>query len=131
MLAFALASSLTYRILWIAPENAYETAQLITSKLVILSILGYGLVACVRNFLSHKHNMVVNRHRQNALLTYTAFVDAAPSNASREIVLTHAAASVFAPQETGYIKQEEPPGAKSVMDIITKATVSDRSPTPA
>lgn len=125
-LLFAVIAAFSYRIPWIAPKNNVEVIQLVTSKLVILSILAYGLVTCVRNFLSHKHNSVVNRHRQNALLTYTAFVDAAPSTASREIVLTHAAASVFSPQETGYIKNEEPAGARSVMEMITKASMPDK-----
>lgn len=125
-LIFALISSVSYRITWLAPVNTLEAAQLITSKLVILSILVYGVVVCVRNFLSHKHNSVVNRHRQNALLTYTAFVDAAPTEASREVVLTHAAASVFSPQETGYVRNEEPASGKSIMEILTKAPLSDR-----
>lgn len=124
-LAFALVASLTYRIPWIAPRNTVEAVQLVTSKVFILGILGYGLLVCVRNFLSHKHNAVVNKHRQNALLTYTAFVDAAPSSASREVVLTHAAASVFSPQETGYIKQEEPSGGRSVMEMITRASMGE------
>lgn len=126
-LIFAIISSATYRIPWLAPVNNIETAQLITSKVVVLSILAYGLVVCVRNFLSHKHNSVVNRHRQNALLTYTAFVDASPTEASREVVLTHAAASVFSPQETGYVRHEEPASGKSIMEILTKAPLGDRA----
>lgn len=124
-LGFALVAALTYRIPWLAPLNVVEAAQLITSKVLILGILGYAVVVCVRNFQSHKHNNVVNKHRQNALLTYTAFVDAAPSTASREIVLTHAAASVFAPQDTGLIKAEEPVGGRSIMEMITKASMQE------
>lgn len=126
LLLFASFSSFSYRIPWLAPLNTIEAAQLITSKLVILGILSYGVVVCVRNFLSHKHNSVVNRHRQNALLTYTSFVDAAPSGASRDIVLTHAASSVFAPQETGYIRNEDPPSAKSIMEILTKSPLTEK-----
>lgn len=124
-LGFALLMSVTYRIPWLSPQSPVEAAQLITSKVLIFGILSYASFVCVRNFLSHKHNKVVNEHRQNSLLTYTAFVDAAPSLASREIVLTHAAASVFTPQETGYIKQEEPAGGRSVLEMITKATAGD------
>lgn len=126
--AFALISTFTYRMPWIAPTNPIEAIQLISSKIIILGILSYALIVCVRNFQSHKHNAVVNKHRQNALLTYTAFVDAAPSSASREVVLTHAAASVFSPQETGYIKQEEPSGGRSVMEMITRASLSEPRP---
>lgn len=127
-LAFALLATFSYRIPWIAPKTNIEAAQLITSKIVILGILGYGLLTCVRNYLSQTHNAVVNRHRQNALLTYTAFVDAAPSTASREIVLTHAAASVFSPQDTGYVKNEEPAGGRSILEMITRASLGDHKP---
>lgn len=124
-LGFAIVSALSYRVPWLAPRDTIETVQLVSSKLFILGILGYGTLICVRNFLSHKHNSVVNKHRQNALLTYTAFVDAAPSTASREIVLTHAAASVFSPQDTGYIKNEEPAGGRSVMEMITRSSMNE------
>lgn len=124
-LGFALLTSVTYRVPWLSPQNPIEAAQLITSKLIIFGILSYASFVCVRNFLSHKHNKVVNEHRQNSLLTYKSFVEAAPSLASREIVLTHAAASVFTPQETGYIKQEEAAGGRSVLEMITKATAGE------
>lgn len=127
-LAFAILATFSYRIPWVAPKNNIEAAQLITSKLVILGILGYALLTCVRNYLSQTHNAVVNRHRQNALLTYTAFVDAAPSTASREIVLTHAAASVFSPQDTGYVKNEEPAGGRSILEMISRASLGDHKP---
>jgi hypothetical protein len=119
-LGFALVATFSYRIPWVAPKSNIEAAQLITSKLVILGILGYALITCVRSYLSQTHNAVVNRHRQNALLTYTAFVDAAPSSASRDIVLTHAAASVFSPQDTGFVRNEEPAGGRSVLEMISK-----------
>lgn len=127
-LVFALISAFSYRIPWVSPDDPIEAVQLVTSKIFILALLSYGLFTCVKNFLSHKHNSVVNRHRQNALLTYTAFVDAAPSSASREIVLTHAAASVFAPQETGYVKQDEAGGGRSVMEMITRASMGEGRP---
>lgn len=127
-LGFAAISSISYKIPWLKPVNGIEVAQLVTSKVLIFAVLSYASFVCVRNFLSHKHNKVVNDHRQNSLLTYTAFVDAAPSAASREIVLAHAAASVFTPQETGYVKQEESPGGRSIMEMITKASVSEARP---
>lgn len=125
MVIVAALLSLIYKWPWLAPKNNIEAAQIITSKVLIVGIFGYAVVTAVKNFSSHKHNAVVNRHRQNALLTYTAFVDAAPSTASREIVLTHAAASVFAPQDTGLIKNEEPVGGRSIMEMITRGTMSE------
>jgi hypothetical protein len=62
------------------------------------------LLLSARNFLSHKHNEIVNRHRQNALLTFKALVDAAGQKEAQDVVLSYAAACIFAPQETGYTK---------------------------
>ena len=117
----AVTSIFTYKIPQIAPKNNIETAQLISSKLIIISILGYLLVTCVRNFLSHKHNSEINRHRQNSLLTYRAFVDAAPTTDTREVVLRYAAQSVFSPQDTGYIKNQELPNNPILMDLAKGA----------
>jgi ElaB/YqjD/DUF883 family membrane-anchored ribosome-binding protein len=121
----ALVFAFTYKIPFIAPKNTAEAIQLVSSKIFILGILAYSLTISVRNFLSHKHNVTINNHRQNALKTFTAFVDAAPTTASREIVLTHAAAAVFAPQDTGFIRNQEPTGGNSLLEILTKAPIGE------
>ncbi len=74
------------------------------SKVLIFGVIAYMLVLCARNFLSHKHNGIVNRHRQNALLTFKSLTDAASGEDRRDIVLTHAAACIFSPQDTGYTR---------------------------
>jgi hypothetical protein len=91
-----------------AANDAYEAAQLISSKFLIFITIGYLLSLSSRNFLSHKHNEVVNRHRQNALATYKAIADASDNEQSRDVILSHAANCIFAPQESGYIKQSAP-----------------------
>ena len=49
-------------------------------------------------FISHKHNAIVNRHRQNALLTYKALVEAAGDTPNREVIFVQAAACIFNPK---------------------------------
>ena len=66
--------------------------------LVLTSLLAYS----AKNYMAHKHNAVVNQHRENALRTYEALV--APAKETREIVLHHAAACIYAPQDSGYVK---------------------------
>lgn len=83
--------------------NAYDAIQLGLSKTLILAVLTYMLILCSKNFMSHKHNAIVNKHRQNALETYRSLADAA-SPEQRDIVLSHAASCIFSPQETGYTK---------------------------
>lgn len=100
----AIVVTFTYKIPALSPKNNFESAQLISGKLIIMSLLVYIVVNFFRNYVSHRHNSIINRHRQNSLLTYHSFVDASPSNESREIILNHAASSVFSPQDTGLLR---------------------------
>ncbi len=79
--------------------------------------------------MSHKHNEIVNRHRQNALATFTTLADATSDAASSDIVLSHAASCIFSPQETGYAKQDsvssdKVPGLQIIPRIGSGASLS-------
>lgn len=104
-IALGVYSALTlvlYR--WTKPTTSAEAAEFITSKFLVFAVISYMLLLSAKNFLSHKHNAIVNRHRQNALMTFNALATAASDPGAKDIVLTHAAACIFAPQETGYAK---------------------------
>lgn len=117
---FSFASLLLHRVPWIAPRDGYEAAQIAISKILIFGVLSFLLYLASRNFLSHKHNAIVNRHRQQALLTYQALVNAAADDANRDIVLTHASACIFGPQPSGYTGDgsQGAPSAKSVVELM-------------
>lgn len=119
---FAILSLILHKIEWIKPANNAEMFQLITSKVLIFTVLGYMLIMAARNYTTHKHNAVVNRHRQNALLTYRALVTAAEDTGTQDIVLAHAASCIFSPQETGFAhgKGDSSTGSKSVLELLTK-----------
>ena len=102
--AYAVAAMFAHHIPWLDPKDASESAQIITGKVLVFAVLAYMLLLSARNFLAHVHNGIVNRHRQNALLTFTAMTGAGGSPAARDIVLGYAAACIYAPQETGYAK---------------------------
>ena len=117
--AFAVLSIFLHKIPGLAPSNAYEAIQLTVSKILIFTVMGYVLLLCARNFLSHKHNEIVNKHRQNALLTFKALVEAAGTAERRDVILTYAAACIFSPQETGYTKSGgDNPKQELPMNII-------------
>jgi hypothetical protein len=103
---YAVASLFFQYIPGLEPTNGYRATQLAVSKVLIFAVIAYMLFLCARNFLSHKHNEIVNRHRQNALATFTALAEATSDAASSDIVLSHAAACIFSPQETGYTKHD-------------------------
>lgn len=82
-------------------------AQFAVGKALLFSTLGYALFFSAKNFMANNHNYVVNQHRHNALRTYGALMDAMQSDKNaRDIVLVQAAHCIFAPQNTGYAKDE-------------------------
>ncbi|WP_428273506.1 hypothetical protein [Candidatus Palauibacter sp.] len=92
------------RNLGLDADNVPEAIQLAVAKVLVFATVSYAVYLCARNFLAHKHNAIVNKHRQNALLTYTTLAEAAHSRADQDVVLTYAAACTFGPQPTGYTK---------------------------
>lgn len=104
LVVLAAASLYVHNLPGLEPRTVYQTAQIAISKVIVFAIMGYVVVLCARNFLAHRHNAVVNRHRQNALLTFKALVSAAGSEEKQDIVLAHAANCIFSPQDTGYTK---------------------------
>jgi hypothetical protein len=105
---------------FLKPSNAYESVQLVVSKTMIFGVLSFAVYLSAKNFLTHKHNAIVNKHRQNALVTYRALVEAAGEKANGDIVLTQAAACIFSPQPTGYSSSKPFDGAtaKSVVELF-------------
>jgi len=120
---FAVLSLFLHKLPWIRPENGTEAIQLVTSKFLIFAVLAFLLIMAARNYATHKHNSVVNRHRQNALLTYRAIVEAAAGQGTEDIVLAHAASCIFSPQETGFSqgKGDGTSASKSVLELLTKS----------
>lgn len=103
---YAVATLFLHKIPLLAPINTYETTQLAVSKVLIFLAIFFFLVLSSRNYLAHRHNLVVNRHRQNALVTYQAIVKAAGEDASRDVVLAKAADCIFAAQPTAFSKTD-------------------------
>ncbi|MDA3960668.1 MAG: hypothetical protein PF961_07745 [Planctomycetota bacterium] len=121
--ALAFLSLFFHKVPWLAPKDALEAAQLVIGKGVIFATLFTMLYLCIRNFMSHKHNAVVNKHRQNALSTYQTLVEAANESANRDIVLTHAANCIFTAQSTGYASAKQTdcgPSAQTFVDFAAR-----------
>ncbi|MEM7499743.1 MAG: hypothetical protein AAF371_17360 [Pseudomonadota bacterium] len=119
LIVFAVLSLFLHEIDFLNPENVFQSYQLIVSKVLIFLVLSFMLILAARSFIAHRHNATVNKHRQNALMTYKAFVDAGGTPDSRDTILKHAAASVFSPQDTGYTKGSQPagPSASTLVEL--------------
>lgn len=120
--SYSVLSIFIHKIPWLAPVNTFDTVQMAVSKVLIFAVISFILYLSTRNFLSHKHNAVVNRHRQNALMTYKALVEAAgKKQQASDAVLVHAASCIYAPQPTGYTGgASDVQGAKSVIELLSK-----------
>ena len=102
----AIVTLFLHRIPWLAPESSYDTVQLAVSKILIFASISFFLALAGKNYMANCHNVVVNRHRQNALVTYQALVDAANSEGNRDVVLSKASECIFAAQPTGFGKAD-------------------------
>lgn len=125
--AFAAASLFIHRIPVLRPENIYDTIQLAISKALVFFVITYMLILSARNFMSHKHNSVVNKHRQNALMTHRALVEGATDSGARDAVMVHAASCVFSPQPTGYTQQGsegDNSSPRSVIELASRSVVA-------
>ena len=100
-----------------------QSVQLAVAKLIAFSLLYFALVWSSRNYRAHRHNYVVNKHRQNALSTFQAFVKAAGEDtATKNAVLLRSTEAIFSPVVTGYlIKEPEPQGTSQIIEIVRGA----------
>jgi len=75
----------------------------VVTRLMVFSFLSFGMYWSAKNYAAHRHNYVVNRHRQNALSTFKAFVAAAGVDQStKNAVLLQASQAIYLPQTSGY-----------------------------
>ncbi|WP_299215103.1 hypothetical protein [uncultured Aquimarina sp.] len=97
------------------------------SKLVILSVLFYGLSLCNKNYKAHKHNAIVNKHRQNALTTFQAFSEAVENDpGTKNAILLQATQTIFGNQPTGYLKNEgDGESSNKIIEIIKGVTTGE------
>jgi hypothetical protein len=73
----------------------------------------------VRNYAASRHNLVVNRHRQNALSSFETFVKGAGDQQTKDAVLLQATQSIFVPQDSGFIRGESTPQPGSqIIEIL-------------
>jgi len=120
VIVFAVGSIFLHKIPLLKPETTYDTVQLAISKVLIFTVLSYMLYLSAKNFLAQRHNAIINKHRQNALMTYQAIVAAAKDTGNKDVILTHASACIFSPQATGYggDGSGEGTGAKSIVEVF-------------
>jgi ribosomal protein S17E len=122
---YGISTLFFHKIAWLSPANTYETVQFIVGKVLVFFVLAYMLALCAKNFLSNRHNEIVNRHRQNALMTYKSLVDAGGTPEARDVILNHAASSVYRLHDTGYTKASDSSGSSSssIIEMLPRTSL--------
>ena len=106
--------------------------QNIFTKGFLLSLIYLVLNRSIKNYTAHKHLEVINRHRQNALETFDAFVSAAEGNReTRDAVLLAATNAIFDANQSGYLSTKIR-GSESVSPIqqVVRAVTPSSSTRP-
>ena len=78
--------------------------QSVFTKGFLLTLIYFVLNRFNKNYTTHKHLEIVNRHRQNALDTFDAFIESAGENReTRDAVLLAATNAIFDANQSGYL----------------------------
>lgn len=94
--------------------------QIVLAKAVVLSIGFYFTVSSVRLYRSHTHLAVVNRHREDSLKTFRAFVEGAGDDEeTKSKVLLEATHAAFGQAPTGLVPEGSSSGVVEVLDGVT------------
>lgn len=94
----------------------------VVPRVIVLSLGFYGVFLSVKNYVAHSHNAVINRHRENSLQTFEAFVNGTKDQATKDAVLIQATRCIFEPQPTGYSPSEvQPPIPSAMVQILREA----------
>jgi len=110
------------------PKDTYQLIQIVTGKVILIAISIYALGVCIKNYQAHKHNEILNSHRENALSAASALIDLIEEPNQKDAVLLQVANVVFSIQDTGYTKptSSEVDVMKSVVDLLAKQVAKDK-----
>jgi hypothetical protein len=93
--------------------------QFTIAKVIIISGLYYALTTCVKNYKAHRHNYVVNRHKQHSLSSFDTFVKGAGEDiATKNAILLNATQSIFSAQPSGYSNVEPENDTNKIIEIL-------------
>jgi hypothetical protein len=106
-----------------AAQNIAPLIPLVLSRVIIFSVLSFAMIWSVRNYSASRHNFVINRHRQNALSTFEAFVKSASDAQTKDAVLVQTTQSIFLPQASGYAKSEgDSKPSSQIVEVVRSLT---------
>ena len=95
-----------------------QVVQIGLAKLFLFGVLSFGLVWASRVFRAESHNVVINRHRQNSLSSFKAFVSATGDESTKNAVLVQATRSIFSHQPSGFVQETQGKSGDQMTEVI-------------
>lgn len=119
-LLLAASGAVLVSAFYYTPETTAQAVQLGIAKLVAVSVLFTSVLWCARVYKAHKHNQTVNKHRENALLTFRAFVEGTADPRVKDAILIQAAQAAFSGRPTGFNSSQPESAAipHPVVDVL-------------
>lgn len=89
-------------------------------RLIIISILLFGIRFCFRNYSINKHLATTNTHRKNTLDSFKLFLTSLEGvdPTLRATLVSEVARAIYESGHTGYISDGESPTASTVVEIV-------------
>lgn len=102
--------------------DSYKSSDIIQftiAKLIVISGLYFALSMITKNYKAHRHNYIVNKHKQNSLNSFEAFVKGAGDDLqTKNAVLISATQSIFSAQPSGYSTQDTETEPSKIIEIL-------------
>ncbi len=109
-------------VTWFPLEGDWSSIgniQKFVTKVAILFILYFLIAQATKNYRTHRHLYVVNKHRETSLKTFRTFVESAEADPGVKMqILLEASRTIFAPSHTGYIANEEENPNSRIVEIM-------------
>lgn len=96
------------------------TIQIFFAKALLLSVFSVVFYQIAKNYNAQMHQYILNKHRENSLLTFRAFVESTNDERIKDQILIQATRAIFRAGDTGYVvAKEKIEATPSILPIIT------------
>lgn len=104
--------------------NSFSAFVYIFGHAALFAVLYYLLLFSIRNFRTHKHNSIVNRHRANSLKTLDILLASGADNGKvLEAAMPELVKALFHQGQIGYLpKENDSDGPDGLVEIINKVS---------
>ena len=119
-----LITLLSYWVLEIPKDSSTaQIVQILSTKLILITVFFTATLWSGKMYRAIMHQVTINKHRANALLTFQAFVKATNDNNIRDAVLMETTKSIFSISPSGYIDNDQSSSQQTNVVEIIKSSI--------